>query len=193
MLGTKLIFLDMDGVLCLDGNGNIEQGLLGNLAKVVKETGAKVVLSSHWRRHPEVRQGAQEELLAGGVDMIGATPQLDEDPRPTEILKWLWHYWQENTGQAMKHLNWVAIDDRDLLDEPDGHLLRGHFVRTDVAKGLTWELAEECVAHLKGVGKKRKRRQNDGAVPPWKRLRGKQRLPRRQRLPFLDSFACPLN
>lgn len=46
----KAIFLDIDGVLNDDHFGiKIEEERVALLAKIVKETGASIVLSSSWR------------------------------------------------------------------------------------------------------------------------------------------------
>lgn len=48
--------------------------LLQNLSRVARETGAKIVLSSDWRRHPEARAEAQQVLTGAGLELIGCTP-----------------------------------------------------------------------------------------------------------------------
>lgn len=45
----RLIFLDIDGVIAPGSTGRIDTTLLERLLTLVKETGAKVVLSSSWR------------------------------------------------------------------------------------------------------------------------------------------------
>ena len=44
--------------------------------------------------------------------------------------------------------NWVAIDDRDLVSEDGGEALRGRFVQTAFASGLTRELANRAITML---------------------------------------------
>eukprot|EP00965_Chrysotila_dentata_P233518 6199634-Pleurochrysis_carterae.AAC.1 len=45
-----VIFLDIDGVICCNYNGHLEEPKLAQLKRIVEETGAKVVLSTDWRR-----------------------------------------------------------------------------------------------------------------------------------------------
>ena len=45
-----LIFLDIDGVICCNMNGHLEEPKLQQLRRIVEATGAKVVLSTDWRR-----------------------------------------------------------------------------------------------------------------------------------------------
>ena len=47
VLETKVIFLDMDGVICL--RSGIEIECLKNLKKIVEQTQARIVISSSWR------------------------------------------------------------------------------------------------------------------------------------------------
>ena len=60
-----------------------------------------------------------------GAECVGATPQraMYQPVRPQEITDWL-----KTSGRGV--MQWVAIDDRDLLNEVGGHGLHGHFVRT---------------------------------------------------------------
>ena len=61
--------------------------------------------------------------------------------RPTEITDWL-----KASGRGVT--GWVAIDDRDLLNELGGAALSGHFVRTNPSTGLTSRLADRAVQLL---------------------------------------------
>lgn len=59
----KLLFLDIDGVLCCRRPGVIQQNLTQNLATIVKKTGCQIVLSSDWRRFREGRVEASQPLI----------------------------------------------------------------------------------------------------------------------------------
>eukprot|EP00931_Biecheleriopsis_adriatica_P088310 TRINITY_DN62657_c0_g1_i1.p1 TRINITY_DN62657_c0_g1~~TRINITY_DN62657_c0_g1_i1.p1 ORF type:complete len:289 (-),score=25.94 TRINITY_DN62657_c0_g1_i1:54-893(-) len=144
----RVIFLDIDGVLVTRRPCIMEEKLLQNLARVVKETGAKIVLSSDWRRHPEARAEATQVLESNGMELIGYTPCKSPylAQRPTEIMEWKRNY--QRTPGAEKWENWVAIDDRELLNEQHGRYLRGHFVQTHPLRGLTEEAANACIAIL---------------------------------------------
>ena len=52
----RLIFLDIDGVICCNNEGVLEQSKLELLRQVVDATGAKIVLSTDWRRIPKLKQ-----------------------------------------------------------------------------------------------------------------------------------------
>ena len=54
----KIIFLDIDGVLCLPPKWHKNEEAFSkqcckNLTRIVKETGAKIVVSSSWRLHED--------------------------------------------------------------------------------------------------------------------------------------------
>lgn len=144
----KLIFLDLDGVLVTRRPGTFEEPLLQNLKRLVDETGAKIVLSSDWRRHPCARAGARQFLQKADLDFIGHTPCMSPalPQRPTEIMTWKQGYLKKEGAEPITH--WVAIDDRELLLERHGKCLTGHFVRTHPLRGLTEPAVEQCKAIL---------------------------------------------
>eukprot|EP00747_Dinoflagellata_sp_TGD_P084473 gnl/TRDRNA2_/TRDRNA2_162524_c1_seq1.p1 gnl/TRDRNA2_/TRDRNA2_162524_c1~~gnl/TRDRNA2_/TRDRNA2_162524_c1_seq1.p1 ORF type:complete len:273 (-),score=26.48 gnl/TRDRNA2_/TRDRNA2_162524_c1_seq1:97-915(-) len=146
----KVIFLDIDGVLVTRRPGQFEDYLLRNLARVVEATGAKIVLSSDWRRHPIARQEAQRMLGTAGLSFIDCTPCLSVylAQRPKEIMQWKQARSRQADQEQLSH--WVAIDDRELLQETNGSYLRGHFVQTHPLRGLTEAQADECIAILMG-------------------------------------------
>jgi hypothetical protein len=144
----KLIFLDIDGVLVTRQLGVFDQGLLRNLKHAVDETGASIVLSSDWRRHPSARAEARRELRRAGMDFISHTPCLSQfvPQRPTEIMSWRREHPQG--GPRGRPDPWVAIDDRPLLQERHGNYLRGHFVQTHPLQGLTRQAADDVIKIL---------------------------------------------
>ncbi len=118
MLPSKIIFLDIDGVLVTKesfynkpiGNCNYPQfddGAVGQLNKLIKKTKAGIVISSTWRHGRTVSQ-LQEMLSTQGVvgKVIGKTASLpdEEYPRGQEILAWV-----KAQPHTIKHF--VAIDD----------------------------------------------------------------------------------
>ena len=142
--GKALLFLDLDGVICCNRQGQLEQPKLAQLHRVIAATGAKVVLSTDWRRYPEAKQRAESTLKGLGIECIGATPELPlySRQRPKEILAWLTAF-QEPVA------TWCAIDDRQLLQEEGGYpALLGHFVLTDAARGLTAVEADQAIKIL---------------------------------------------
>ena len=68
----RAIFLDIDGVICCNQYGRLEDRKLQLLRKVVKETGAKIVLSTDWRRIPKLKQLLVGTLQDYGMDVIGS-------------------------------------------------------------------------------------------------------------------------
>mmetsp|Transcript_119182 Transcript_119182/g.379934 ORF Transcript_119182/g.379934 Transcript_119182/m.379934 type:complete len:235 (+) Transcript_119182:147-851(+) len=121
----KLIFLDLDGVLVTRRPGVMEDRLLHNLQGLVARTGAEIVLSSDWRRHPAARDEARRVLATVGLKIIGSTPCMSAflAQRPTEIMQWKKEFCTRPNAEHVTH--WVAIDDRALLDERHGQYLRG--------------------------------------------------------------------
>eukprot|EP00617_Octactis_speculum_P026073 CAMPEP_0185747748 /NCGR_PEP_ID=MMETSP1174-20130828/6387_1 /TAXON_ID=35687 /ORGANISM="Dictyocha speculum, Strain CCMP1381" /LENGTH=184 /DNA_ID=CAMNT_0028423073 /DNA_START=94 /DNA_END=648 /DNA_ORIENTATION=+ len=140
----RIIFLDIDGVICCNFDGRLEEERLAQLGRVVDATGAKVVLSSDWRRHPHLVEQVESTLLRMGVDCLGATPQgaLYRRIRPQEITQWL------NQWNGLPIHDWVAMDDRDLLTEEGGDALQGRFVHTLFRSGLTAPLADMAIQIL---------------------------------------------
>lgn len=78
----KLIFLDIDGVLNVIGQGHDEYGqifhqhFMDNLKRIIDETGAKIVISSSWRKSglKVMQEMWKHRGLAGEV--IDVTPSL---------------------------------------------------------------------------------------------------------------------
>jgi hypothetical protein len=123
--GLRVIFLDVDGVICCNRVGHLEEAKLRTLREVVDRTGAHVVLSTDWRRAPKLKERLQATLHQFGIRCIGATQQLDRymPVRPREIVSWLEGYESQRTRQSTAHppvSTWVAIDDRYLLAEEQG-------------------------------------------------------------------------
>ena len=139
------IFLDIDGVICCNLAGRLEESKLLALHEIVKATSAKVVLSTDWRRQAQLKRQVIVALKRFDMEVIGATPMkaMFQPIRPVEIVEWM------NVNGAKFGIDaWVAIDDRDLTNEHGGAQLVGHFVRTHPNTGLTKRLAEACIALL---------------------------------------------
>ncbi len=107
----KVIFLDIDGVLNCRRTPNsrkfpyiVDRKLLARLKRLLRRTGAKIVLTSSWRLDPIGRLAAKHF----GIPCIGWLPDLPKRPRRDEILKWL--------ANHPKVSRYVVIDDED--DEP---------------------------------------------------------------------------
>lgn len=164
---SNVLFLDIDGVL----NSNfwneshqteisdgtlIDEEKIKLLARLVKETDAKIILHSGWRFwfDAELKPLCTEakklvELLAKeNLCISGVTPDLTtEEIRKTkkfslvkadEILSWI--------GLHNDVTAWVVLDDLDLHNDQ----VRQHQVKTDPTTGLTLEDVEQAVKILTG-------------------------------------------
>ena len=99
---TKIIFLDVDGVLnnigsteMFHGYYGVDQHLLENLKAVVDATGAKIVLSSSWKRfkNPDCSEHCfykylEQRLASVGLEILDITPE-SSSRRGFGILKWI--------------------------------------------------------------------------------------------------------
>jgi len=136
---TKVIFLDIDGVLNCRKTPNprkfpyvIDEGLLARFTQLLQQTGASVVLSSTWRYDPAGIFSAKHQ----GVSFIDITPDMPDEPRCKEILEWL-RVHPEVT-------RYVVIDDED--DGLDELPLFQPASRT----GLTQKIVDGAAAYLNG-------------------------------------------
>ena len=144
-----VIFLDVDGVICLNDRGELELAKLEQLARVCMATGAGVVLSSDWRRRVDLKKRAYEALDRMGIHVLGCTStsrEMTYSYRPVEILEWL-----EAHADDAEPRRWLAIDDRLLLKEQEGEQMEGHFLRTSYPEGLGESQADQAIELLNGM------------------------------------------
>ena len=164
----KVIFLDIDGVLntkewhckMTKDTPHDEFGFafnpvaVANLAHIIDETGAVIVISSSWKFHgvPKLRKMWEMRNLPGTIlditpntvsDEILLNANLDEMElgvcRGNEIKEWLLRH----KGEVS---NYVIIDDfDDLLQEQ-----MGHAVITKTLIGITESDAEKAITILNG-------------------------------------------
>jgi len=147
----RVLFLDVDGVICCNQNGQLEPDKMQQLIRITKEASAKVCLSSNWRLYEELREHLYTKLGAVGIECIGTTPDAGEAThgegmRPCEIGAWI-RFWHEDK-QRQRVTSFVAVDDRPLLQEKGGSVLRGHFVQTNPQLGLTERAATRIIELL---------------------------------------------
>jgi len=156
----KLLFLDVDGVLNDGYRGYpfLVEHCLRLLKHIIEETKAQIVLSSNWRLFNEYRGVLMPKLIEHGIiekDVFSSTPDLDLDHlplRPREILQWIRDNtsicpWQKNK-ELPQVLQFVVIDDRNLVKELYGQSLHGKFVQTNGQIGLTMEIAKKVIKLL---------------------------------------------
>lgn len=142
----KILFLDIDGVCNSQqyakrrymetGKGGI-MGIDPVPAKMVQriivETGCSVVLSSTWRLWSNSREDVEREVCS----FIDVTKDLVSQPRGAEVQEWLDGH-PEVTQYA------ILDDDSDFL--PGQHLFK-----TSFNTGLTDDIAQSVIDHLKNV------------------------------------------
>jgi len=146
---NKIIFLDIDGVMSslnqhlaegnYGGKMSISKYHLKVLKLIIKCTGAKVVISSTWRRSHTC-----EELqkLLPKIPIIGKTPITNISMnRGNEIQQWL----DENKKQYPNIKKFIILD-----DDSDMHHLMDHLIKTHCHYGLTHVEAIDCVKKLNG-------------------------------------------
>lgn len=162
---TKIIFLDIDGVLNtvetqtdiytkgirLPGSVNpnelypeFDLESVSNLNYIIRQTGAKIVISSMWRTLFEHYSYLAEYLQFRGVvgEVIGITPN-HQNPgtygRGGEIQAWL----DENPDQQVE--KFVILDDCDDMD----HLM-SYLVQTNFSEGIAKRHADRAIEMLNG-------------------------------------------
>lgn len=159
----KIIFLDCDGVLNSFNPANPTQWkelqiLYSNdierithpifkqhmdpLNRIIQETGAKLVITSTWRRHFRGIKALQIHLDKHGLKgkIIGHTPHLINGIRGEEINLWL------RSMPTITEKQYIILDDdSDFLPEQSSR-----FIKTKTDTGLTEELADQAISLLKG-------------------------------------------
>jgi hypothetical protein len=124
---VRVIFLDIDGVLNHRRSMSIHaisKPAARLLRQLVRDTDAKIVLSSSWRKIEEAVYAFRKKTL---LTEISKTPSHWHGIRGYEIKEWL----EENPYVD----EYVIIDDEsDMLEEQ-----RSHFVKCDMQKGFTEE------------------------------------------------------
>lgn len=143
-MATKaILFLDVDGVLNTHallasmGTDFIDEGRVAILARIVRETGARVVLSSFWRVCPNDFAKVQAALSKFDIAIVGTTPVFEGwVEREVEISAWL----------KANHTDRFAI-----LDDDAGAEIPGSFFKTEPEEtGLTEEIGTSVIRHLNG-------------------------------------------
>lgn len=137
-------FLDVDGVLNSAQDGYSirlrTDSHLKLLQRIIKETGAKIVLPSSWRIG---FTPASKNLLARfkeyGLELMACTPELSGSCRGDEIRKWLEKFETENDVERFAILD----DESDMAEFTEMNL-----IQTDTNVGLQKEDAVQCIKML---------------------------------------------
>ena len=137
----KIIFLDIDYVVnCMStkerapsGVVGVEQRLIAYIKEIVDATGAKIVLSSTWRKdwafnllNGKDWDYLREEFAKQNLYFFDYTPIRSDSHRGREIKEWL-----ESTDYNVR--SYVIIDD-EIFDIKDLH--EGHMVQTSFNDGI---------------------------------------------------------
>ncbi len=132
---TKIVFLDIDGVLnrrdtfAYSGTSFcLERECVKRMKNILEKTGAQVVLSSVWRKYEEGKA-----LVRWHIEFIDQTKELDAI-RGEEIKEWL-----DRHPDVEKYA--ILDDDTDML--PGQPLFQ-----TSIQKGLTNKIAQKVIVHL---------------------------------------------
>ena len=143
----KVLFLDIDGVVCLhkDKDWNNEEEIFDaaccrKLQEIVSATGCKLVLSSSWRLFPESIRSMFRQLKPFGVtreNFLGRTPLRGE--RGDEIMAYLKKRPQIET--------FVAVDDERFYSRA---FPQDRLILTKPESGITESVKEACIRKLNG-------------------------------------------
>mmetsp|Transcript_69409 Transcript_69409/g.196683 ORF Transcript_69409/g.196683 Transcript_69409/m.196683 type:complete len:212 (-) Transcript_69409:66-701(-) len=177
---TKVVFLDIDGVLrplwgnqfqissimmdgenvpLVDGDTEFIPSAMASLRMILEATGAILVLSSEWRRHPTLREGVNANLRQKGLPMLtDDTPLIDRELTGNPLRSFAIRRAREMGMYLRSHPDirqWVALDDIDLgqADEerqPGQPLLNPRLVLTDKSLCLLPSDAQMAINILSG-------------------------------------------
>jgi hypothetical protein len=149
----KVIFLDIDGVLNVIGQGYDEYGQLfhkhfeDNLKWIIEQTNAKIVISSTWRMSglKIMREMWEKRGLAGDVIDITTISYNNNHNRGHEIQQWI----DDNNVTSYC----IIDDDDDMLPSQLNNFVRtadnqDHPDSIDIGYGLTRKCAEQVVTIL---------------------------------------------
>ena len=131
------IFLDVDGVLNFHCEVPLNGELLANLAVAVKETNAKVVISSSWREFDDMVETLEGFLEGVGIRHCGLTePNCSKAVSIERYLK----------AHDCEIGNYVVIDDDYTLES----YFDGHFVLCKIGLAFDKDAVDRTVAILNG-------------------------------------------
>ena len=144
----KVIFLDIDGVLLPfpkessasgDADALFPASTVEALGVLLRETKAKVVLSSTWRVREDFIRDIVDCIRGFGIDFDGFFDTTD--PNMHSERQWEIHRWLSDHQPQYGEIIWIALDDEDLIEGEANtryrDTFRGHVVRTESHKGLT--------------------------------------------------------
>lgn len=142
----KVIFLDFDGVITtLESRWNIDSEKCKLVKRICDETGAKIVISSSWRKSNleyTMKQFSKESFLLYDY-VVDVTKRLSISgsasitiPRGVEILEYI-----ESHDSITNYV--ILDDDTDML-----LWQRNHFVHTSTYEGINEKNVEQAIKIL---------------------------------------------
>ena len=158
----KVVFLDIDGVLnvmCREHDifgAVFHQHLVDNLARVIKETDAKIIISSSWRHGGLQRMKDMWEFRNLPGEVIGITPDLWCEIEGEDFYEKLQrgHEIQSILDRMTEITSYVIFDDdNDMLSSQQGNFVScsgniNHPDCIDIGYGLTNECANKAIRIL---------------------------------------------
>jgi hypothetical protein len=149
----RVLFLDIDGVLNTPkmlgrfGMDFVDNILVALVARIVRETDCKIVLSSTWRIEEKDRMLATRELAEQGLTIHDCTPVHSQ--RIPEDGNWEgWKGWVKRHEEIQDWINQNPVTRFAILDDDPDACIEGHFFQTDENRGLTVQIAEQIIQHL---------------------------------------------
>ena len=143
----KVLFLDIDGVVCLhkDKDWDNEEEIFDaaccrKLQEIVSATGCKLVLASSWRLFPESIRSMFRQFKPFGItreNFLGRTPLRGE--RGDEIMAYL----KKRPQIEM----FVAVDDERFYSRA---FPQDRLILTKPESGITEIIKEACIRKLNG-------------------------------------------
>lgn len=142
----KILFLDIDGVLCLHkkdaenwgAEDKFDRHCCRRLKEILDATGCKIVLSSFWRLNKQDIKNMLHQLRPFGItgsDFLGKTPLMKN--RGDEISAFL--------SRRPEITTFIAVDDEAFTD---GSFPRGRLVPTELDRGITEEAKNTIIEKL---------------------------------------------
>jgi hypothetical protein len=154
---SKIIFLDIDGVICTMGGfihpdynhpskcwHSFHKPAIEQLNRITDKTGAQIVISSTWRNSHALKELQAFFKQAGTTgDIIDRTPNPETAPGDYEPLRGLEvNLWLAANKQVDTYV--IIDDDNDFTDEQKKILL----VKTTAIDGLTAKAADQAIQIL---------------------------------------------
>ena len=142
----KVIFLDVDGVLNTHnliskfGHDFIDDILVALIARIVRETEAKIVLSSTWRKYEKDKNLVSAALAPHELELFDSTPIIDRR---------IDNSWSMRSDEIQDWINKNPVEKFAIIDDDFDANIEGSFFQTDEDVGITVEIAERIIEHLR--------------------------------------------